>query len=91
MTAVTGFGFVRTIETKTYHNEKKRSGESGGQVVAEELMDGFAFENAPLEFGVEEAGWNSNGDAIGKPKSVGIGHVFAKAGEGRKCAPDGGL
>jgi hypothetical protein len=91
MPAVAGFGFMRTIERKTYHKEEKRSRERSGQGVGEKLRDGFAFEDAPLEFEIEEPRRNRDGSAVGERKRATVGCVFVKSRDGWEIAPDGGL
>ena len=80
-----------TIEGKTCHKEEKRRRECGAQGPGEKLMDGFAFEDTVLKFEVQEARWNGDESPIGKDKSMGVGRVFAKGGDGWKSAPDGRL
>jgi hypothetical protein len=84
MAAVAGFGFVGTIERKTYHKEEKRSRERSGQGVCEKLMDGLAIEDTALQFEVKEARRNGDGSTIRKNKCVRVGCVFPKGGDGRE-------
>jgi hypothetical protein len=79
MTAVAGFGFVGTIERKTYHKEEKRSRERSGQGVCEKLMDGLAIEDTTLQFAVEEARRNNDGSMIGENKRMRVGYVLGAA------------